>query len=166
MLDAAKVLEAEGRKDVLIDVFGDYRGQPQEFQDDFVSALADVGRNVCFRGPYEQNQVDRLMGSVHAIVVPSIWWENSPVVIQEAFRNRRPVICSNIGGMAEKVRDGVDGLHFPVGNGLALALLLQRVAGERETLLALAQSIKTPSNRDSLLGQHIDLYQRLVAGPS
>ena len=45
-------------------------------------------------------------------VVPSLWWENSPLVIQEAFHFGRPVICSDIGGMAEKVTDGVNGLHF------------------------------------------------------
>ena len=37
------------------------------------------------------------------------------VVIQEAFAHRRPVICADIGGMAEKVRPGLDGFHFPAG---------------------------------------------------
>ena len=46
------------------------------------------------------------MASVDWVVVPSIWWENSPLVIQEAFGYGRPVICSDIGGMAEKVTDG------------------------------------------------------------
>ena len=54
------------------------------------------------------------MAEVDWVVVPSIWWENAPLVIQEAFRHRRPVICGDIGGMAEMVRDGVDGLHAPV----------------------------------------------------
>ena len=46
---------------------------------------------------------------------------SSPLVIQEAFLHGRPVICSNIGGMAEKVRDGIDGLHFRVGDAASLA---------------------------------------------
>ena len=37
------------------------------------------------------------------IVAPSVWWENSPVVIREARRNRIPIICSDIGGMAETI---------------------------------------------------------------
>ncbi len=56
------------------------------------------------------------MQSVDAVLVPSIWWENSPVVIQEALANGRPVICSDIGGMAENVRPGHDGFHFEAGN--------------------------------------------------
>jgi glycosyltransferase involved in cell wall biosynthesis len=55
------------------------------------------------------------------VVVPSIWWENSPLVIQEAFLYGRPVICSDVGGMAEKVRHGIDGLHFAVGDPASLA---------------------------------------------
>jgi glycosyltransferase involved in cell wall biosynthesis len=42
-------------------------------------------------------------------------------VIQEAFMNRRPVICSDIGGMAEKVAHSVNGLHFTVGDPAHLA---------------------------------------------
>ena len=44
-----------------------------------------------------------LMADLHWVLVPSIWWENSPLVIQEAFFHGRPVICSDVGGMAEKV---------------------------------------------------------------
>jgi len=60
------------------------------------------------------------------VVVPSIWWENSPLVIQEAFAAGRPVICSDIGGMAEKVTDGVNGLHFRVGDPEDLAATIHR----------------------------------------
>ena len=56
------------------------------------------------------------MADIDWVVVPSRWWENSPLVIQEAFMHGRPVICSDIGGMAEKVTDGVNGLHFTVGD--------------------------------------------------
>jgi glycosyltransferase involved in cell wall biosynthesis len=61
------------------------------------------------------------MSEADWVIVPSLWWENSPLVIQEAFLHGRPVICSNVGGMAEKVTDGVNGLHFQVGSPQALA---------------------------------------------
>ena len=62
------------------------------------------------------SDLPRLMAEVDWVVVPSLWWENSPLVIQEAFLHGRPVICSDIGGMAEKVTDGVNGLHFRAGD--------------------------------------------------
>jgi glycosyltransferase involved in cell wall biosynthesis len=83
--------------------------------------LDDRGDNVTFGGAYTAADVPRLMSEVDWVVVPSRWWENSPLVIQEAFMHGRPVICSDIGGMAEKVQHGVSGLHFRVGDPGSLA---------------------------------------------
>ncbi len=138
MFDAAAHLAQQDAGAVGFEIFGDYRGQPPELQASFLERLGKAGPNIRFNGPYDRLRVDRLMQSVDAVLVPSLWWENSPVVIQEALRNRRPVICSDIGGMAEKVRDGVDGLHFPVGNALALASLLRRLAADRSILAAVS----------------------------
>ena len=46
------------------------------------------------------------MARMDWVVVPSIWWETGPLVVMEAFQYGRPVICSDIGGMSEKVTDG------------------------------------------------------------
>ena len=70
------------------------------------------------------------MEEVDWVIVPSIWWENSPLVIQEAFMYGRPVICSDIGGMAEKVTDGVNGLHFRRADPDSLAETMHRAATE------------------------------------
>ena len=61
------------------------------------------------------------MSACDYILVPSTWWENSPVVIQEAYAAGRPVICTGIGGMAEKVPNRRSGLHFRLDDGADLA---------------------------------------------
>jgi glycosyltransferase involved in cell wall biosynthesis len=71
------------------------------------------------------------MADIDWVVIPSIWFENAPLVIQEAFYHGRPVICSDIGGMAEKITHGVDGLHFRVGDAHHLAQIIRCAAGER-----------------------------------
>jgi glycosyltransferase involved in cell wall biosynthesis len=102
---------------------------------------------ITWSGRYGRDDLRRLMGEVDWVVVPSIWWENSPLVIQEALMLGRPLILSDIGGMAEKVRNGVEGFTFPVGDARALAetmafaiprhaAMLQRDM-ERETALRL-----------------------------
>jgi glycosyltransferase involved in cell wall biosynthesis len=163
LFDTADALAAQGRADVTLEIYGDYRSQPAEFQQDFLARLAKAGGNVRFHGPYERARVDRLMQSVHAVLVPSIWWENSPVVIQEALRNRRPIICSDIGGMAEKVRDGIDGFHFPVGNSIALSSLLLRLAKTPARLKAIAASMHVPVASTEIIAQHERLYEALLA---
>jgi glycosyltransferase involved in cell wall biosynthesis len=68
------------------------------------------------------------MENIDWVVVPSIWWENSPLVIQEAFGHGRPVLCSDIGGMAEKVTHDVNGLHFRAGDPDSLAMTMRTAA--------------------------------------
>src|SRR5262249_8542607 len=99
---------------------------PQAFQDKVAHLLADLTSYITVCGQYEAPQITRLMADFDWVVVPSIWWENSPLVIQEAFSRGRPVICSDIGGMAEKVSDGVDGLHFRVNDPFSLAETIRR----------------------------------------
>jgi glycosyltransferase involved in cell wall biosynthesis len=46
-------------------------------------------------------------------------------VVLEAFRHGRPVICSNIGGMSDKVENGINGLHFRRGDPKHLAEVME-----------------------------------------
>jgi glycosyltransferase involved in cell wall biosynthesis len=162
IFDAASSLAAEDFTGVSFEIFGDYRGQPPEFQEAFLSRLGSAGHNFHFNGPYDRERVNRLMQSVHAVLVPSVWWENSPVVIQEALRNRRPVICSDIGGMAEKVRDGIDGFHFPAGNAMALTSLLRGLAENREPLTNLAARMSGRPALEARLEDYLEVYQRVA----
>ncbi|NDY90910.1 glycosyltransferase family 4 protein [Ideonella livida] len=87
--------------------------------------LEKLRPHVQFHGAYRKEDLPELMAEAGWVVVPSIWWENSPLVIQEAFSLGRPVIAANIGGMAEKVRHDVDGLHFRARDAGSLAATLE-----------------------------------------
>jgi glycosyltransferase involved in cell wall biosynthesis len=165
LFDAADLLGKEGSSEVVFDVHGDYRNQPPEYQEAFLKGLSGVGSNVRYRGPYELHQVDALMQQTDITIIPSIWWENSPVVIQEAFRNRRPVVCSNIGGMAEKVRDGLDGWHFQAGSAWSLADLLKRLAAHRDLIEAAMTTMRRPPQAKEIVAKHVALYRGLLARP-
>ena len=143
MLEAARIL-AESRAPVQFDIHGDHGSQPQEFQIEFLERMTARPENVQFFGPYGNKCVGKLMGTVDAVIVPSIWWENSPLVIQEALAHGCPVICSDIGGMKEKVRPGLDGFHFQAGSAFALAELLIRLAEDRTQLDLVSTVIRKP----------------------
>jgi glycosyltransferase involved in cell wall biosynthesis len=104
--------------------------QAPEFQESFAELLERAKENVTLIGPYHPSDVPLLMRDIDWVVVSSRWWENSPLVIQEAFMQRRPVICSGIGGMAEKVTHDVNGLHFNVGDPDSMAAAISRAATE------------------------------------
>jgi glycosyltransferase involved in cell wall biosynthesis len=165
LFDAAALLEKEGVEGLRIEVHGDYSGQPPDFRAAFERRLEGAPANLLHCGPYENARVHGLMRSAHAVVVPSVWWENSPLVIQEALLNRRPVICSDIGGMAEKVRDGLDGFHFRAGSAHALAALLKRLAGRPERLAALQETMATPPPLRETARMTTELYRRLLRMP-
>ena len=114
-----------------------------------------------FAGPYRHSDLSRLMAEIDWVVVPSVWWENAPLVIEEALAHRRPVICSNIGGMAEKVSEGRDGLHFPAGDPVALAETLLHAAEETDLWDRLRQSMRSPPTTDRFLAEHLQLYQQI-----
>jgi glycosyltransferase involved in cell wall biosynthesis len=137
-----------------------------DFQtDDFKAELAKACENAPFaiaRGRYARDELPALMAEADWVIVPSIWWENAPLIIQEAFQHRRPVICSGIGGMAESVRDGVDGLWFSAGDSRQLAdKMAEALDPERWTQLT--AGIRTPHKMSEAADEHLALYKEVSA---
>ena len=127
------------------------------------AALAAAGPHVSALGAYHRDDLARLMAAVDWVVVPSTWWENAPLVILEAFRHRRPVITADIGGMAELVRDDVDGLHFHARDAGDLARILRRAATEDGLWERLAGNLPVPSTPQASLPRYGALYDSLIA---
>ncbi len=163
VIDAAALLDQEQRGDILFAVHGDHSNQPASFQTEFLSQVEAFGSNIVFEGAYANGDVDQLMAEVDVVLVPSVWWENSPVVIQEAFRNGRPVICSNIGGMAEKVTPGRTGLHFQAGSARALAGVLKTLVADPVQLGVLEGEVARLPPGEDPLAAHLRLYRELLA---
>ena len=96
-------------------------------------------------------------------MVPSLWYENNPLVIQEAFAAGRPVIASNLGGMAEFVTHDVNGLLVAPGEPAALASAMSALAADPGRLRRLSASV--PPVRS--VAQEVDtlsaLYGRLTS---
>lgn len=73
-------------------------------------------KNIKFMGEFNHDAVTGIFEDIDVLVVPSIWQENHPLIIREAFLLKKPVIASRIGGMTEIVKDGINGLLFDAGN--------------------------------------------------
>lgn len=137
-----------------------YGGISGAYKDE-LEALAQ-GANVRLMGSFKQNELPEVFSEIDVLIVPSIWFENCPTVIREAFANNTPVITSNIGGMAEAVRDGVDGLHFNVNDPIDLSRKLQQFIENAELVEQLRSNIKLPPTAE-LFSQAIErIYLKLV----
>jgi len=86
-----------------------------------------ANQNVVFMGGFKNWEIGKVLDQIDVLVVPSIWYENSPLVIQEAFLAGIPVITSDIGGMKELVEDGRDGFTFKMGDIESLHSLMKRI---------------------------------------
>ena len=73
-----------------------------------------------------------IYGALDVLVVPSVWLETGPLVVLEAQAAGLPVVGSNLGGIAERVKDGEDGILVAPGDRTALAEVLTRLAVDRE----------------------------------
>ncbi|MHA1249353.1 MAG: glycosyltransferase family 4 protein [Candidatus Helarchaeota archaeon] len=72
--------------------------------------------NIEFKGAYNNWEIDKVLSEIDVLIVPSLWYENSPLVIHEAFLAKIPVITSDLGGMRELVQHQKNGLLFETGN--------------------------------------------------
>ena len=63
-------------------------------------------------GVYEPDELHSRLQGVDAVVMASRWYENSPMVIQEAHSHGVPVIAPNYGGMAEKIDHNSTGILY------------------------------------------------------
>ena len=106
LIDAFKKIE----KPAILKIFGRENGQSTKA----LQAMACSSKNkIEFLGEYmNHNLVNDVFSKVDCIVVPSIWGENSPLVIHEAQACKIPVITADFGGMKEYVAHNVNGLLF------------------------------------------------------
>ncbi len=105
--------------------FAPYHGDVS-YKDAMMKALSGLPHE--FHGPVPHDRVGEAFEGMDALVVPSLWAENSPLVIHEALQAGVPVLASRAGGIPELVRDGETGLLFETGNARDLALKIQRLA--------------------------------------
>ncbi len=160
-LEAAARLVREGRKGFELRIHGGMPFQTDAFKVKVDAALQVAAPAVRHLGAYESAALPGFLAGVDWVVVPSIWWENAPLVIAEAFQAGKPVLCSDIGGMAEAVTDGVNGLHFRVGDPVDLARLMARAIDEPGLQSKLAACIPPVPTIAQCAEQHMQLYGAL-----
>jgi glycosyltransferase involved in cell wall biosynthesis len=160
-LDASARLSRSGVAHQL-SLHGSSAYQAQDTLDGFARSL-EAAPDAMHRGAYARDEQARLIAEVDWVIVPSVWWENAPLVIQEAFAHGRPVICSNVGGMAEAVSNGINGLHFARADARSLAQTMQRAIEQPGLWQQLRDGIGPVRTIQDAADEHIALYTGLMS---
>jgi len=164
LFDAVKLLRSRGLHDFTLDVYGSnlqfasqrFRNQFNAFWAAEKSANGSGEARVRFRGGYRHADLPKLMRGVDWVIVPSTWWEIFGMVVSEAFLFGKPVICSKIGAIGERVQDNIDGLHFRVGDAESLAATMARAMTEKDLWNSLHANVKPPPTAGFVARQHIE----------
>ncbi len=93
-------------------------------------------------GALSAAEVREAMCRAQALVMPSLWYENFPRTLVEAFACALPVIASRIGALAELVEDGVTGLLFEPGDAADLAAKMKWAAAHPHALMRMGQEAR------------------------
>ncbi|MGQ0553782.1 MAG: glycosyltransferase family 4 protein [Planctomycetota bacterium] len=120
------------------------------------------GHDVSFCGSIDRARIGEAFASIDCLVMPSLWLENSPVVIQESFAAGVPVIASGQGGMAELISDGRSGRLFPAGNVMALAQHMAAIVAKPTTLRAWSVTMDAPRTIEHDAQAIEELYLELI----
>lgn len=132
-------------------VHGDHEGGADPVVREMVRGVADEARAlggdaITFHGRFPHDELAAIHAELDVLVVPSIWQEAYGLTVREAHLAGTPVIGSNIAGIAEGIRDGVDGLLYEPGDAEGLRRQLQRLIDDPDLgpqLAAGAPPIKT-----------------------
>ena len=109
--------------------------------------------------PVKPEAVVETIRKYDALVVPSVWLETGPLVVLEAFAAGVPVIGSRLGGIAEMVRDGVDGILFEAGNIDDLAEILVQFVEKKAYYKA---NVTRPKSTDEVAQEHKNMYEKFL----
>jgi len=74
------------------------------------------GPSIKFAGHLDAEELRKEISISLMVIIPSIWYENAPMAVLEAFSQGKPVLGSRLGGIIELIKDGETGYLFQPGN--------------------------------------------------
>ncbi len=158
---------AQLRGDPILRIWGRPRGETTPFLQQAIRALPpETQRRIEFLPEYRNQQiVTDVFNHVDAIVVPSIWLENSPLVIHEAQAVRVPVVTADVGGMAEYVAHEQNGLLFRHRDAESLAAEMQRMVDDPSMAFHLGQRgyLGSEGGQVPRMDEHVRAIEQIYA---
>ena len=121
--------------------------------------------SVLLRGHLEQLEVMDRMSKVHGVLLPSRCYESAPNVLVEALSRRTPVLVSNLGGMAEFVRETGAGWTFELDNAISLRAGLaeiENVCRLQQSPITDPEPLLSPRSRQAYISRLVEIYQSLI----
>ena len=158
-------LRAVPGADISVDVYGivQHSGAKELIEDVRRAALED--RRIRLHPPIPHEAVMPTIARYDLVAIPSQWMETGPLVALEAFAAGVPVVGSALGGLADKIQDGVNGLLVrPHDSVQAWTAALDRCRRDRELVARLTRGISKPKSMNDVAIEMASVYSTLAPG--
>jgi len=168
LLKAFSILTEKEKKSVSLLIVGTGHA---EYVDLIKKIVLEYGLKdtISFAGFIANNRMYKIYKRLDAVIIPSVWPENSPVVIMEALASGIPVLASDIGGIPEMVKNGVNGWLHKYDNPYNLAENIRKVIGNsnvmRQMKTACIETVK-PYELSKQIAVMEDCYNKLIYQPA
>jgi glycosyltransferase involved in cell wall biosynthesis len=149
---------------IRLKIYGGYFGEHEYYSR--VLANAEGDKRIEFCGDYDFDNIGRVLEEIDVVVVPSLWYENAPLVIGAAQAFGIPVVATRLGGMKEMVIDGVNGFTFELGHAEQLADKIRLIAANPGLIADLSNNRMLPPRIESEAFLLESLYSGLIGRDS
>lgn len=127
-----------------------------------LNKLTGNDKRIKFMGGYNNDKLPGILANIDVVVVPSLWFENSPLVIQEAFMANTPVIASRIGGIPELINDGINGLLFNPGDEGELKEKMEYLINNPEVIQKFRNKLPKVKSIEENAKETEEIYVKLI----
>jgi len=144
LVDAFKKVSSDN---IRLKIYGGYFGELEYYSR--LAGKAEKDKRIEFCGSYDFNSISQVLDGIDVVVVPSLWYENAPLVIGAAQAFGIPVVATKLGGMKEMVVDGVNGFTFRLGDTDDLADKIRLISVDPSILTLLSRNTLPPPRIES-----------------
>jgi glycosyltransferase involved in cell wall biosynthesis len=145
-----------------VEIFG---GRSDVGYASLLDRLAGSDRRIRLAGTFNDGEFGAILARTDVLVIPSLWYENSPLVLLEALAHRCPVIVADVPGLVEPMRPTVDGWQFARGDARDLAAKLAFVASRRDALSAVRRAPHATRSFNDYMTELLAIYEDLAGRP-
>ncbi len=146
---------------VSLDIYGVVQGEDSAVYLQGLQKLVGNDPRIVFHTAVSADKVVECLRGYDLLAVPSQWLETGPMVILEAFAAGIPVLGSRLGGIAELVEHGVNGLLVEPASVEAWRRELQKLCEDRGLLVRLSTAIRPPRTMATVAEEMMKLYEKL-----
>lgn len=144
---------------VTLDIYGVVQSDANAAYSERLLNLAKDDSRIAFHDPVPSWEIVGCLRQYDFLAVPSQWMETGPMVALEAFAAGIPVIGANLGGVAELVQDGINGLLIDANSPDGWLETLRRITEQPELRAALAAGVRPPKSAAAVSTEMLALYR-------